>query len=167
MAVQEHATQTQLETWSTLKQTGPVSGGLYVDLNINNSTGDLPNHPCLMMCSLIAHCFVFLHPEMCSIALYLWKFLDLYFGFSRFVSCCPTPPVSQADSREITKAVRLLKTAQSPLIIIGKGMQNTTELDKIRKKFDEINFDLRNSSQKLVLKCLKFVDFKFEAVLKD
>lgn len=39
----------------------------------------------------------------------------------RFVSCCPAPPVSQADCREITQAVRLLKTSQSPLIIIGKG----------------------------------------------
>uniref|UniRef100_A0A673H220 2-hydroxyacyl-CoA lyase 1 n=1 Tax=Sinocyclocheilus rhinocerous TaxID=307959 RepID=A0A673H220_9TELE len=39
----------------------------------------------------------------------------------RFVSCCPAPPVSQADSREITQAVRLLRAAQRPLIIIGKG----------------------------------------------
>ncbi|ROI36342.1 2-hydroxyacyl-CoA lyase 1 [Anabarilius grahami] len=39
----------------------------------------------------------------------------------RFVSCCPAPPVSQADSREITEAVRLLKAAQRPLIIMGKG----------------------------------------------
>lgn len=39
----------------------------------------------------------------------------------RFVSCCPAPPVSQADSREITQAVRLLKAAQRPLIIVGKG----------------------------------------------
>ncbi|XP_056619460.1 2-hydroxyacyl-CoA lyase 1 isoform X2 [Triplophysa dalaica] len=39
----------------------------------------------------------------------------------RFVSCCPAAPVSQADSREVTKAVELLKTAQRPLIIIGKG----------------------------------------------
>uniref|UniRef100_A0A8C1BK67 2-hydroxyacyl-CoA lyase n=1 Tax=Cyprinus carpio carpio TaxID=630221 RepID=A0A8C1BK67_CYPCA len=38
-----------------------------------------------------------------------------------FVSCCPAPPVSQADSREITQAVRLLRAAQRPLIIIGKG----------------------------------------------
>uniref|UniRef100_A0A672MCJ3 2-hydroxyacyl-CoA lyase 1 n=1 Tax=Sinocyclocheilus grahami TaxID=75366 RepID=A0A672MCJ3_SINGR len=39
----------------------------------------------------------------------------------RFVSCCPPAPVSQADSREITQAVRLLRAAQRPLIIIGKG----------------------------------------------
>ncbi|KAI7806248.1 2-hydroxyacyl-CoA lyase 1 [Triplophysa rosa] len=39
----------------------------------------------------------------------------------RFVSCCPAAPVSQADSREVTKAVKLLKTARRPLIIIGKG----------------------------------------------
>uniref|UniRef100_A0A671L9H5 2-hydroxyacyl-CoA lyase n=1 Tax=Sinocyclocheilus anshuiensis TaxID=1608454 RepID=A0A671L9H5_9TELE len=41
--------------------------------------------------------------------------------FVMFVSCCPAPPVSQADSREITQAVRLLRAAQRPLIIIGKG----------------------------------------------
>ncbi|TRY93287.1 hypothetical protein DNTS_010845 [Danionella cerebrum] len=39
----------------------------------------------------------------------------------RLVSCCPAPPVSQADSREIKKAAGLLGSAQRPLIIIGKA----------------------------------------------
>ncbi|KAG9276693.1 2-hydroxyacyl-CoA lyase 1 [Astyanax mexicanus] len=39
----------------------------------------------------------------------------------RFVCCCPPPPVSLASSTEIYVAVRVLKQAQKPLIIIGKG----------------------------------------------
>ncbi|XP_072535496.1 2-hydroxyacyl-CoA lyase 1 [Salminus brasiliensis] len=39
----------------------------------------------------------------------------------RFVSCCPPPPVSLASSAEISVAVRVLKQAQRPLLIIGKG----------------------------------------------
>uniref|UniRef100_A0AAR2JJS0 2-hydroxyacyl-CoA lyase n=1 Tax=Pygocentrus nattereri TaxID=42514 RepID=A0AAR2JJS0_PYGNA len=39
----------------------------------------------------------------------------------RFVSCCPSPPASLANSQEISEAVGVLKQAQRPLIIIGKG----------------------------------------------
>ncbi|KAL6488441.1 hypothetical protein MHYP_G00021820 [Metynnis hypsauchen] len=39
----------------------------------------------------------------------------------RFVSCCPPPPASLANSREISEAVGVLTQAQRPLIIIGKG----------------------------------------------
>ncbi|TSK34730.1 2-hydroxyacyl-CoA lyase 1 [Bagarius yarrelli] len=39
----------------------------------------------------------------------------------RFPSCCPPPPVSLACHHEISKAITLLKQAQRPLIIIGKG----------------------------------------------
>ncbi|CAM4698569.1 unnamed protein product [Leuciscus chuanchicus] len=51
----------------------------------------------------------------------------------RFVSCCPAPPVSQADSREITQAVRLLKAAQRPLIIVGKGAAYARAEKEIRE----------------------------------
>uniref|UniRef100_A0A673HL39 2-hydroxyacyl-CoA lyase n=1 Tax=Sinocyclocheilus rhinocerous TaxID=307959 RepID=A0A673HL39_9TELE len=51
----------------------------------------------------------------------------------RFVSCCPAPPVSQADSREITQAVRLLKAAQRPLIIIGKGVAYARAEKEVRE----------------------------------
>lgn len=77
-----------------------------------------------LMWSLIDYCFL-LHNEMCKMALHVSSFA------SRFVSCCPAPPVSQADSREITQAVRLLKAAQRPLIIIGKGEQNRTEWPRV------------------------------------
>uniref|UniRef100_A0A4W4FZU3 2-hydroxyacyl-CoA lyase n=1 Tax=Electrophorus electricus TaxID=8005 RepID=A0A4W4FZU3_ELEEL len=39
----------------------------------------------------------------------------------RFPSCCPPPPVSLASSQEIAKASRVLREAQRPLLIIGKG----------------------------------------------
>uniref|UniRef100_A0A4W4G302 2-hydroxyacyl-CoA lyase n=1 Tax=Electrophorus electricus TaxID=8005 RepID=A0A4W4G302_ELEEL len=38
-----------------------------------------------------------------------------------FPSCCPPPPVSLASSQEIAKASRVLREAQRPLLIIGKG----------------------------------------------
>lgn len=101
-----------------------MSGELYVQLNINHSYGELPNQLYFMMWSLIDHCFL-LHIEMCKMALHVSSFS------SRFVSCCPAPPVSQADSREITQAVRLLRAAQRPLIIIGKGEQNRTEWPRV------------------------------------
>ncbi|XP_047453994.1 2-hydroxyacyl-CoA lyase 1 [Mugil cephalus] len=39
----------------------------------------------------------------------------------REVSCCPPPPVSLADHGAITEAVSVLKTAKTPLVVIGKG----------------------------------------------
>ncbi|KAI5106119.1 2-hydroxyacyl-CoA lyase 1 [Silurus meridionalis] len=39
----------------------------------------------------------------------------------RFPSCCPPPPVSLASNHEISKAFTVLKQAQRPLLIIGKG----------------------------------------------
>ncbi|KAM4600310.1 2-hydroxyacyl-CoA lyase 1 [Polymixia lowei] len=39
----------------------------------------------------------------------------------RVVSCCPPPPVSLADHTAITEALSVLKGAQRPLVIIGKG----------------------------------------------
>ncbi|XP_066539623.1 2-hydroxyacyl-CoA lyase 1 isoform X2 [Hoplias malabaricus] len=39
----------------------------------------------------------------------------------RFVSCCPPPPASLASSQDISEAMRVLKQAQRPLLIIGKG----------------------------------------------
>ncbi|XP_068180581.1 2-hydroxyacyl-CoA lyase 1 [Antennarius striatus] len=39
----------------------------------------------------------------------------------RLVSCCPTPPASLANHGAIAEAVSVLKTAQRPLVIIGKG----------------------------------------------
>ncbi|KAK3571857.1 hypothetical protein QTP86_020447 [Hemibagrus guttatus] len=39
----------------------------------------------------------------------------------RFPSCCPPPPVSLASNHEVSKAVTVLKQAQRPLLIIGKG----------------------------------------------
>lgn len=41
--------------------------------------------------------------------------------FCRVVSCCPDPPVSLADLGAVAEAVAVLKTAERPLVIIGKG----------------------------------------------
>ncbi|KAM8870736.1 2-hydroxyacyl-CoA lyase 1 isoform 2-T2 [Spinachia spinachia] len=39
----------------------------------------------------------------------------------RVVSCCPSPPVSLAHHDAITEAISVLKAAERPLVIIGKG----------------------------------------------
>ncbi|KAL2103166.1 hypothetical protein ACEWY4_000034 [Coilia grayii] len=39
----------------------------------------------------------------------------------RQVTCCPPPPVSLAPPTEVLKAVTLIKQAQRPLLILGKG----------------------------------------------
>lgn len=79
---------------------------------------------------------------------YILKYAQLHFlytrssFFFRFVSCCPAPPVSQADSREITQAVRLLKAAQRPLIIVGKGEQDRTEWPRCLSIFKACSVEL-------------------------
>ncbi|XP_068611683.1 2-hydroxyacyl-CoA lyase 1 [Brachionichthys hirsutus] len=39
----------------------------------------------------------------------------------RFVSCCPIPPASLANPGAVAEAVSILKAAERPLVIIGKG----------------------------------------------
>ncbi|XP_030014414.1 2-hydroxyacyl-CoA lyase 1 [Sphaeramia orbicularis] len=39
----------------------------------------------------------------------------------RVVSCCPPPPVSVAEKSTINEAISVLKMAERPLVIIGKG----------------------------------------------
>ncbi|XP_031432489.1 2-hydroxyacyl-CoA lyase 1 isoform X2 [Clupea harengus] len=39
----------------------------------------------------------------------------------RQVTCCPVPPVSLAPPTDVLKAVALIKQAQRPLLIVGKG----------------------------------------------
>lgn len=53
---------------------------------------------------------------------------------SREVSCCPSPPLSAADSRAITDAVSVLTAAKRPLIIIGKGDKNLPWNTKVHVK---------------------------------
>ncbi|KAF4088257.1 hypothetical protein AMELA_G00080940 [Ameiurus melas] len=51
----------------------------------------------------------------------------------RFPSCCPPPPVSLASNHDITKAVTMLKQAQRPLIIIGKGAAYSRAENEIKE----------------------------------
>lgn len=39
----------------------------------------------------------------------------------RPVCCCPPPPTSLSDVAAVTHAVHLLKSAERPLVIVGKG----------------------------------------------
>ncbi|KAM9307787.1 2-hydroxyacyl-CoA lyase 1 [Gastrophryne carolinensis] len=55
----------------------------------------------------------------------------------RFTSCCLPPPISQADTVEIQKAVAELKNAQNPLVIVGKGAAYSRAEDTIRRLVDE------------------------------
>ncbi|XP_053483700.1 2-hydroxyacyl-CoA lyase 1 [Ictalurus furcatus] len=51
----------------------------------------------------------------------------------RFPSCCPPPPVSLANNHEISKAVTMLKQAQRPLLIIGKGAAYSRAENEIKE----------------------------------
>lgn len=55
----------------------------------------------------------------------------------RFPECCLPRPISLADSSEIQKAVAVLKNAQNPLIIVGKGAAFSRAEDSIRRLVDE------------------------------
>ncbi|CAN2389767.1 fatty acid alpha-oxidation [Pristimantis euphronides] len=55
----------------------------------------------------------------------------------RFPECCLPCPISLADSSEIQKAVTALKSAQNPLIIVGKGAAFSRAEDSIRMLVDE------------------------------
>ncbi|NP_001086822.1 2-hydroxyacyl-CoA lyase 1 L homeolog [Xenopus laevis] len=51
----------------------------------------------------------------------------------RYTECCLPPPTSLADPTTVNKAVSLLKNAQQPLIIVGKGAAFSHAEKSIRK----------------------------------
>ncbi|XP_075683354.1 2-hydroxyacyl-CoA lyase 1 [Rhinoderma darwinii] len=55
----------------------------------------------------------------------------------RFTECCLPPPISLADLSEIQKAVAELKSAQNPLIIVGKGAAFSRAENSIGRLVDE------------------------------
>lgn len=63
---------------------------------------------------------LFFSTQNCSCDTRLLKFTEVCFS-CRVVSCCPPPPVSLADCDSITEAISVLKSAKTPLIIVGKG----------------------------------------------
>ncbi|CAL8291081.1 unnamed protein product [Merluccius merluccius] len=50
----------------------------------------------------------------------------------RVVSYCPPPPVSMADHTAVMEALSVLKTAKSPLVVIGKGAAYGRAEDSLR-----------------------------------
>ncbi|KAG8573043.1 hypothetical protein GDO81_012259 [Engystomops pustulosus] len=54
-----------------------------------------------------------------------------------FSECCLPCPISLADSSEIQKAVAALKSAQNPLIIVGKGAAYSRAEDNIRRLVED------------------------------
>lgn len=52
----------------------------------------------------------------------------------RYVPRCPPPPKSCATSADIKKAIDLLSSAKSPLVIVGKGkFSYTIDVQSLRK----------------------------------
>ncbi|KAM4029429.1 2-hydroxyacyl-CoA lyase 1 isoform 2-T2 [Anomaloglossus baeobatrachus] len=54
-----------------------------------------------------------------------------------FAECCLPRPISLADSAEIQKAIAELKSAQNPLIIVGKGAAFSRAESSVRRLVDE------------------------------
>jgi 2-hydroxyacyl-CoA lyase 1 len=46
---------------------------------------------------------------------------------------CPDPPRTQADPQSVEKALDLLRSAERPLVIVGKGMAYSRAEDEVRK----------------------------------
>lgn len=57
---------------------------------------------------------------------------------SRYVDCCPAPPVSMAEELAVSKAASFIAGSRKPLLIIGKG--NVFSILLLAKKSFDRNF---------------------------